>query len=417
MLNIFLILMIIIIIIISFTIINNNLIENFSTIVGSHPDPSHTSWSLGSQINENGNRNTSSSPGSTCSIKNSDNTTVFGIYNNSNECIPIVSQSGSSRDPLVSVATQSSSASSASSLPPQTTTNPSLDGCIPNTQNFDRYCRSQNISYGVKSITPCDSNNSKVECAANYINGVEYENTDIITPCLDKNTDFSVWCKYYNSKPIPSGFNVNSIGVSKILVGSEGGCFVNNNVADKNKARAICNYQNMESVKKLERANNNLNYNIFTTCMPEDSNFVSKCTNLLDKKEYEKTENTITAATNLGDAINNISSDDCKLRCNENNNCYGYLYKKDNGTCFLKGKDVTTANKYNDNNYDLYINNKEQNSRAIEIMGYDCNPGFARAKCINKQDIIYFDNSNLFNSVFSTGNLNNYSQCGNKCNN
>jgi len=413
MLNIFLILMIIIIIIIIFTIINNNLIEKFSNIIAPHPDPTHSSWSYGTETG--GSENSISSPGSTCVIKNPDNTNSFGIYDSNHNCIPLVSKSSSSTN-QTGASTQSSSTSTSPPSAP-TTTSPSLDGCIPNTQDFEKYCKSLNSSYGVKSVTICDSNNSKVECAPNYINGVQYDNNDIITPCLDRNTDFSVWCKYYNSKPIPSGFNVNSIGVSKILVGSEGGCFVNNNVADKNKARAICNYQNMDSVKKLERANNNLNYNVFTTCMPEDSNFVSQCSNLLDKKEYEKNENKITVAANLGSPINNISSDDCKLRCNENNDCYGYLYKKDNGSCFLKGKDVTTANKYNDNNYDLYINNKDTNSRAIEIMGYDCNPGFARAKCINKQDIIYFDNGNLFNSVFNTGNLSNYSQCGNKCNN
>lgn len=415
MLNIFLILMIIIIIIISFTIINNNLIEKFTNIVGYRANSSGDGWSIGSQIG--GNENSSSSRGAACTITNSDNTTVYGIYNDNNECIPIVPPSDNSTNLSGTSAQSSSALSTSSTSPPPTTTNPSLEGCIPNTQNFDKYCKSLNISYGIKSITPCDSNNSEVECAANYINGVQYDNNDIITPCLDKNTDFSVWCKYYNSKPIPSGFNVNSIGVSKILVGSEGGCFVNNNVADENKARAICNYQNMESVKKLERSNNNLNYNVFTTCMPEDSDFVSKCSNLLDKKEYEKDENTMTTATTLENGvIDNISSDNCKIKCNENNDCYGYLYKKDNNSCFLKGKNVTKAAKINNDDYDLYIN-KKQNSRAIEIMGYDCNPGFARAKCINKQDIIYFDNNNLFNSVFNTGNLSNYSQCGNKCNN
>ena len=176
----------------------------------------------------------------------------------------------------------------------------------------------------------------------------------------------------------------------------------------------------METIKKLERPNNSVNYNIFTTCMPEDSNFQDQCSNLLDKKEYTEYLNTSTIAGNLGNPINNTTSDNCKISCDENADCYGYLYQKTPATCFLKGKEVLNIknNIINQTDYNLYINKKYDNSRAIEIMGYDCNPGFARAKCINKEDIIYFDNDKLLTGLFNTNNSsNNFSKCGSSCNN
>jgi hypothetical protein len=48
--------------------------------------------------------------------------------------------------------------------------------CIPNTTNFNDYCNKIHQTYGVKKIIPCDSTTSKVDCASNYMGGTYYGN-------------------------------------------------------------------------------------------------------------------------------------------------------------------------------------------------------------------------------------------------
>lgn len=193
--------------------------------------------------------------------------------------------------------------------------------CLPNDTNFDKICRDKNPLYGIKSLNKCNDFTSKVECEYNYLNGIKYDNNTTITPCLNKSDDFDTWCRYYtNIDNIPPGYNINSIGSKNILVGAKGGCFLNDGKSDDNSARAICNNNYIENIKKLEPANNRIDYNIFTECSPlNDSNFNLKCNNLM--------------------------------------------------------KDVDP-----------------QNIFVTQIMGYDCNPGYGRAKCIKNNDTVNFDN-------------------------
>ena len=143
------------------------------------------------------------------------------------------------------------------------------------------------------------------------------------TPCLYKNEDFDTWCRYFNSNEIPPGYNKNSLGSSKVLPGKLGSCFTNGK-PDPNKARAICGYNSMQTLSKLEPVNNIIGYNKFTNCLPlNNTNFKSECSKIL------KT---------------NISK-----------------------------------------------------SSAVEIMGYDCNPLYARAKCIYSKD-----KGNMFNNTFNS---------------
>jgi len=193
--------------------------------------------------------------------------------------------------------------------------------CLPNNTNFSEICRDKNPSYGIKSLNSCGGGKSKVECGYNYLNGIKYPDNVTITPCLNKSDDFDVWCKYYtNINDIPSGYNVNSIGAKNTLIGRAGDCYLNDGKPDNNNARAICDNNHMENIKKLEPANNRIDYNIFTECFPLNStNFNLKCNNLL--------------------------------------------------------KDVDS-----------------QNIFVTQIMGYDCNPGYGRAKCIKNYDRVNFDN-------------------------
>ena len=186
------------------------------------------------------------------------------------------------------------------------------EGCYPNNSNFYKICYDQDTSYGVKRIVNC-TKGSSVECAKGYING-EYYGDKIVTPCLNKKDDFDSWCRYYNTKPIPDGFNVNSIGASEILIGKDGDCYINDGVPDTNSARAVCDYNHIDSVTRLDPDIDSIDYNTFTTCFPlKDTNFFAEC------------------AAQLGEPYNEIIPD--------------------------------------------------------QIAGYDCNPGYGRAKCIKRSDV------------------------------
>lgn len=171
--------------------------------------------------------------------------------------------------------------------------------CIPNSTNFNDYCNNIHQTYGVKKIIPCDSNNSKVDCASNYMGGIYYGNNNeelIKTPCIDKTSDFNSLCKYYNVGKVPPGYNVNSIGVKYILPGVKGDCYMPNGVEDTGKARGICSYNYNEQISKIPPTRVTslgngttllMDYNVFTNCHPSSTNFTNKCNKLLKKhKSY-----------------------------------------------------------------------------------------------------------------------------------
>ncbi len=390
MINTFLlfILFILIIIIILF-IIKKNVVEKFGDFTGAHPNSSYSGWNTNT-FPSNYDFSNYCTPGVSCTTEDG-----WGIYNNNCECIvPGINDKLEQEDQTSSEYKDESEEESNINILQN-----NLDGCILNNKNFDKYCKSINPDYGVKSITSCDANSSKVECSSNYISG-KYYGESIITPCMNKSDDFDIWCKYYNNKDVPDGFNVNSIGADKILPGSFGGCFMDNGKPDFSKARAICNYNSIDGIKKLDRSNILIDYNVFTTCLPmKDTNFVAECGNLLDDKVYQKIENN----NSLGNTIikiNDVSPNECKLICDNNNNCFGFTYNKNNGSCDLKNINIINASTQNNSNYDLYINDRDKKAHAAEIMGYDCNPGFARAKCIKKDDMLFINNNWTYKSIF-----------------
>lgn len=399
MINILLIFITVIIIIIFFYIINKSLIEKFVGFDSAHPNDDGTAWTTSSSDYDFSNYCT---PGDLCSTQDG-----WGVYNNNCECIvPGINNQLDSED-YTDELQEEEEMSSTSNVPSS-----NLQGCIRNNTNFDEHCKRIDPSYGVKSISICDSTHSKVECGANYLNGTYYGDTNIMTPCLNKSDDFDTWCKFYNNKTIPKGFNVNSIGAEKVLIGEKGGCFINNGKPDNKKARGLCNYNNIDSVKKLERTNNLIDYNTFTSCLPKNTNFVSECGMLLDEKKYQIKQNTTSNSPTIN-TVKNISSDNCKLLCDSNNNCYGFVYHKNRGTCLLKNSSVVRASTQTNPKFDLYINDKNKNSRAVEIMGYDCNPGFTRAKCLKSNDLSFPNNNYLYKSAYDTSS--NYSTCSDMC--
>lgn len=177
--------------------------------------------------------------------------------------------------------------------PNQSTSNPPPGGeettlhpdCLPNSTNFYQYCTNKGSSYGLQKIIPCDSNNSRAICSNGI--SVDSESNDLLTPCLNKTDDFNEWCRYYSNYSYnPSlGYNVNSIGAKKVLIGKTGGCYVNGK-SDENRARAICTANYTDEVPKLDSANEYIDYNSFTRCMPlNNTDFISECSKAL-KTDY-----------------------------------------------------------------------------------------------------------------------------------
>jgi len=159
------------------------------------------------------------------------------------------------------------------------------------------------------------------------LNGVNYGNNVQITPCLNKSDDFDSWCKYYqDNNKVPEGMNNNNIGVKKILNGKDGECYLDSTkkTEDINSARALCDFNSIEEVSKLDPLLEDSSYNFFTNC--------------------HKIE---------GNGIENIF----KKKCSE-----------------LVGTEKIDIE---------------------QIMGYDCNPGYGRAKCLKQIDEYEYNKENV----------------------
>ena len=268
-------------------------------------------------------------PGAICS-----NGSNFGIYSNVCDCII----SGSSQSGLNGASDTGSSRQDNYTLDP--TLKPPVvedesEGCISINQNLDSICKENGSTWGIKNIKRCDSSQNQVNltCGNNYVNGKYMGNDSFTTPCLNKTDDFNTWCQFYNTKNPPKGISKNSIGAKNVYIGAYGACYNNDGSSNNNVARAVCSYNNYESLDKLDYLTTGedidspqiLDYNKFTECLPiQTGNFVSKCQGLLNSQ--------------VSGSVN-----------------------------------------------------------AINIMGYDCNPGYARAQCIFNNDYKNGLYSNLVN--------------------
>jgi len=281
-------------------IINSN-IESFIDTAGSRPHMDGTTWNndierkAGYVLNE-------CELGSLCKTADSEN---WGIYNGNCECIE------KPKDKKKETVTKSKPASKSinSAYFPNIPGVPEKDkACVSNSSNFDAICKKQNINYQVLGLIKCNDTESRPKCGM-Y---TDSEDDSITTPCLNKSDDFNTWCRFYSNKYDKIGYNVNSIGAKKVLVGADGGCYVNGK-SDNSKARGICTYDYTDEVIKLDAPNSIVDYNVFTQCKyMKGTDFIDECSKLL-KLDYSKTY-------------------------------------------------------------------------ADQITSYDCNPGFARAKCLNNKD-------------------------------
>jgi len=294
---------IILIILIGIIIYSMRNIESFTDTTGSRSNMDGTSWNndverkAGSVSNE-------SEPGSLCKTSDSED---WGIYNRPGDCI---AKPKDKKEEAVTKPKSSSNSINSAYFPKTTMSGvPEKNkDCVSNSSNFDAICKKQNIHYQVLNLIKCNDTESRPVCGMNTDSEDEY----ITTPCLNKSDDFNTWCRFYSNKYDKIGYNVNSIGAKKVLVGADGGCYLNGK-PDNYKARGICTYDYTDEVIKLDAPNPNVDYNVFTQCKyMKGTDFIQECSKLL------------------------------KLNYNE--------------------------------------------TYADQITSYDCNPGFARAKCLNNKD-------------------------------
>jgi hypothetical protein len=193
--------------------------------------------------------------------------------------------------------------------------------CLIKNTNFEKVCKEKyDDTYGVYQIEPCEEKELyRATCSKNYLNGrlIDSEKT---TPCIDKSLDFDAMCKYYVSH---DAVDTAHWGAQSILNGRDGGCYKKDSngqdVPDDSKSIAVCSSQYENTLPNVSSYFKDQNYNVYTSCLPMDSNFRKECA---DK-----------------------------------------------------------------------LNSTVPNAYALDIMGYDCNPQYARAKCIDLTRIPKLDPS------------------------
>jgi len=156
------------------------------------------------------------------------------------------------------------------------------------------------------------------------INGKNYNGTHK-TPCFNKSDDFNEWCRNYidkNNVSVASGNNMSNMGVKNILVGTDGEC------GNPNLAQGICDFNYFDQVNKI---------NPQRKCDSKyDEDGASNCSEL----DYNMFTDCLHPTATL---------QDYKTQCDQ-----------------ISG----TVGGYS----------------PIKFAGYDCNPGYFRAKCVSNND-------------------------------
>lgn len=197
------------------------------------------------------------------------------------------------------------------------------------------------------------------------INGETYTGTHK-TPCFNKTDDFNEWCRNYMDKDnisIASGNNTSNTGAKNIIIGNLNG--KDGDCGNPNLAQAICDFNYFDQINKIN---------------PE-----KKCDTI----------------------YNNNGSNNCK---EVNYNMFTDCLHPD-----------STLQDYKDQ-CDRISGTSSGIYSPVEFSGYDCNPGYFRAKCVNKNDNLNLMNSNLDNmyGILGGNNLPPQEECNNclinKCN-
>jgi len=183
------------------------------------------------------------------------------------------------------------------------------------------------------------------------INGKTYTGTHK-TPCFNKTDDFNEWCRNYldkNNVSVASGNNMSNMGVKNILVGTDGEC------GNSNLAQGICDFNYFDQINKLNhqrKCDSIYNEDGSNNCSELDYNLFTDCLHPT------------------------ATLQDYKTQCDQ-------------------------------------ISGTPGGYSPIKFAGYDCNPGYFRAKCVS--NINYSDSMSDNNLYASLGGNNLPPQ--EKCNN
>jgi hypothetical protein len=211
--------------------------------------------------------------------------------------------------------------------------------------------------------TPRSITNHSVTRQDFIINGKTYNGTHK-TPCFNKSDDFNEWCRNYidqSNISVASGNNINNIGAKNIIVGELNG--TDEDCGNPNFAQAICDFNYIDGVSKIQ---------------PN-----KKCNSIYQKN----------GSNNCSDLNYNIFTD-C---LHPTSTLQDY---KDQ--CTSLGSKLSTES--------------TETYSPVEFSGYDCNPGYFRAKCINSSDTTNLSTSSNLDNLFSILGGNNYPP-QEKCNN
>jgi len=269
-------------------------------------------------------------------------------------------------------------------------------------------CNNKELQFGIY--------NDKCDCISVFNNQEEKKNNPILPQkslsiykpdvqlkvldkdCYQNNSNFDDICKMQNIK----------YGVKKLIP------------CDDNNSKVECGLNYINGVYYGDNVT-------ITPCLNKSDDFDNWC-------RYYNNISTIPAGYN----VNSIGAKD--ILVGSMGGCYTNNGKSDNnsarGICDYKHMEqVTRLEPVNNKiNYNVYTdclplngNNfipscrnlmKNNNSLVTQIMGYDCNPGYGRAKCLNSNDKYEFD-SDFFNKSYQSYQIKNVDLnilCSEKCN-
>jgi hypothetical protein len=340
-----------------------SIIEKFDNIQGLVPASIGNSWTHGFNENETQNANYLQSINKTCNIgKSCASEKGWGYYNADCECI-IPSYVETNNSPEIEIAEET--------YPPkeeypfeipyvEEEAYKTDNTCVPNNISPISYCTEKNPKYGVKSIVPCDDTSSDITCARNYIGGQYYGNNTNGEPLL------STPC-------LDKGYDFNS----------------------------LCKYYNNHSIPNGYNVNS-----IGVKYVLQGKNGDCYLPNGLEDKGKARG----ICSYQFNDQIQKIPP----LKISSLND----------GTTLLMDYNVYTDCYPTGTNFARKCNQllRKHGSYASEISSYDCNPGYARARCIKRGDRFQLNKNTFTDSVFNQAHNYNESEhneiisrCPNNC--
>lgn len=115
------------------------------------------------------------------------------------------------------------------------------------------------------------------------------------------------------------------------------------------------------AIYELKGINNELNNNIGKVGYIDESTILHEYPNNMIELDntYSKIQNYDSVGNNLNE-LSNVNSKVCKNECDKIDECYGFVYNRNNKKCFIKNKNIyPNGLRIKNDNADIYIRNKK----------------------------------------------------------